>query len=340
MGKVTPLSLVLTAMRFIWTEESIQTAIGLWNSGRTGREIAEAIHAPSRGAVTRKIGRLRLQGVALEVRPSPIRKAGTFVWTAQSIQTAVGLWNRGKTGGEIAEAIHAPSRSTVTRKISRLRAQGAPVEARRLSIGSVENLEAGMFVWTEKNIQTAVELWSEGKTSGEIADAIKAPSQAAVRRKMGRLRAKGVPAEFRQPPKEAGMFAWTPENIQTAVAFWNAGRTGREIADMMRAPSPGSVTRKLSHLRARGIPVEPRRSSANLKPINIEAEFAVVRPVTPERCVSGPVLLVEAGSRQCRYPLWDKRSDPRLVCGKRTVDAMSSWCEEHHRLVWKNAGGA
>ena len=136
-------------MPFVWTKEHIQTAIELWNSGKSGREIAEAINAPSRGAVTRKIGRLRRQGVALESRPSPIRVAGTFAWTAQSIQTTVELWNEGKSGGEIAEAIHAPSRSTVTRKISRLRAQGTPIEVRRLPIGSaLKNLEVAMFVWT------------------------------------------------------------------------------------------------------------------------------------------------------------------------------------------------
>jgi hypothetical protein len=356
-------------MRFVWTEENVQTAIGLWNSGRTGREIAEAIHAPSRGAVTRKIGRLRTQGVALEIRLSPIREAGVFIWTAQSIQTAVKLWNEGKTGREIAEAIHAPSRSMVTRKISRLRAQGAPIEARRLPIGSaLKSPEVGMFVWTTQNIQIAVELWNEGKTGGEIAEVIKAPSQAAVRRKMSRLRAKGVSVEVHPSPlREAGMFTWTAESIQTAIALWNAGRTGSEIAEVICAPSPGSVTRKLGHLRVRGILVarrrqtipwkiaglrvcrlprpvpsvrvcplvEPRRSLASLKPVNIEAEFVAVQPVAPERYTSGPVLLVEAGSRQCRYPLWDKRSDPRLVCGKRTVDATSSWCEEHHRLVWK-----
>jgi hypothetical protein len=131
------------------------------------------------------------------------------------------------------------------------------------------------------------------------------------------------------------MFAWTAETIQTAIELWSEGKTGREIAEAIRAPSPGSVRRKIGHLRARGVPVEPHQPPAIPKPVNIEAELPVVRPVAPERRNDGSVLLVEAGARQCRYPLWDKGSDPKLVCGKRTLDAISSWCEEHERLVWK-----
>jgi hypothetical protein len=124
-------------MSFNWTAENIQTTIELWNSGKSGLEIAEAINAPSRGAVTRKISRLRAQGLALEMRPSPIGlvrssiEPGMFAWTTEAIQTAIELWSEGKTGREIAEAIRAPSPGSVRRKLGHLRAQGVPVEPDR-----------------------------------------------------------------------------------------------------------------------------------------------------------------------------------------------------------------
>ena len=57
----------------------------------------------------------------------------SFLWTTEKIQTAVELWNAGKTGSEIAQAINAPSRGSVTRKIARLRARGMPVTERSSS---------------------------------------------------------------------------------------------------------------------------------------------------------------------------------------------------------------
>ncbi len=48
--------------------------------------------------------------------------------------------------------------------------------------------------------------------------------------------------------------------------------------------------------------------------------------------------LIEVGFRQCRYPLWERQSDPKLVCGKETLTANSSWCEQHHTLIFKKGG--
>ena len=198
------------------------------------------------------------------------------------------------------------------------------------------------FVWTKEHIQTAIELWNSGKSGREVAEVIHAPSRGAVTRKISRLRAQGIPVETRPSPirpgpasPEAGVFAWTTENIQAAVELWSQGKTGRQIAEAICAPSPGSVRRKLGHLRARGLAVVPRRPVVSPKPMNSGAEFPVERPVAPDRRDDGAVLLVDAELRQCRFPLWNARSDPKLVCGKKTVNAMSSWCEEHERLVWK-----
>src|SRR5919202_5804666 len=128
---------------------------------------------------------------------------------------------------------------------------------------------------------------------------------------------------------------WTAENIQTAIGLWNSGKTGGEIAQAINAPSRGSVTRQISRLRAQGAPIEWHSSRIKPKPVRIEAEMPVIRRAPAQS--DGPVTLLEAGFRQCRYPLWDKRSDPRIVCGKKTVSPNSSWCEEHHRVVWKSA---
>src|SRR5919206_1144681 len=133
---IRPVPLSIEPRMFAWTAEKAQTAIDLWNAGKSGGQIARAIGAPSRGSVTKKIYRLRVQGVPLHLRPSPIQakpvtcEAGSFVWTAERVQMAIGLWSAGKTGSEIAQVIQAPSRDSVTRKISRLRCQGVPVQSR------------------------------------------------------------------------------------------------------------------------------------------------------------------------------------------------------------------
>jgi hypothetical protein len=66
------------------------------------------------------------------------------------------------------------------------------------------------------------------------------------------------------------------------------------------------------------------------------AEMPVI-PAVPARS-DGPVSLIEVGFRQCRYPLWEGQSDPKLVCGKETLTANSSWCEQHHALIFKSGG--
>ncbi len=125
-------------MPFVWSAQVTQTAIELWNAGKTTREIARAINAPSRGSVMGKIYRLRHQGLPLQPRPSrpsPISakpmdsEAGSFVWTAEKVQTAIELWNAGRTSSEIAQIIRAPSRDSVRRKIGHLRHQGLPIRS-------------------------------------------------------------------------------------------------------------------------------------------------------------------------------------------------------------------
>ena len=129
-------------------------------------------------------------------------------------------------------------------------------------------------------------------------------------------------------------FVWTADVVQTAIELWNAGETGGVIATAIGAPSRGSVTRQISRLRAQGIPVEAGPSSIKPKLINVEAEMPVIRVVRPAHG-GGPVSLLDATFRQCRYPLWHGRSEPKLVCGKRTRNPKSSWCEEHFRLIWR-----
>ena len=129
-------------------------------------------------------------------------------------------------------------------------------------------------------------------------------------------------------------FLWTAEAVQTAIELWNAGESGGEIAKAIDAPSRGSVTRKMSRLRSQGIAIQTRPSPIRSKPVNLEAAMAAV-PASGPTPIHERISLVEAGFRQCRYPLWNGRSEPRLVCGKRTWTSTSSWCEEHHALIWR-----
>jgi hypothetical protein len=263
-----------------------------------------------------------------------------FVWSAQITQTAVELWNAGKTGSEIAQIIHAPSRDSVTRKISRLRAQGIPIAPRSPPIRPVPlSIEPRMFAWTAEKTQTAIDLWNAGKSSGQIARAIGAPSRGSVTKKIYRLRDQGIPLHLRPSPirakpvdSEAGAFVWTAERVQTAIDLWNAGRTGSEIAQAIHAPSRHSVRWKIGRLRRQGLPVQSRPS-----PILSQRAIGAEIPDAPSASLArsdGPVSLTEAGFRQCRYPLWERQSDPKLVCGKETLTANSSWCEQHHTLVF------
>ncbi len=132
-------------------------------------------------------------------------------------------------------------------------------------------------------------------------------------------------------------FLWTAEVVQTTIELWNSGASGGEIAQAINAPSRDSVTRKISRLRAQGLAIQSRPSPIRPKLVNIEAAMPAIRFVGPLRS-DGPVSLVEAGFRQCRYPLWDGRSEPKLVCGKRTRSAKCSWCEEHYALIWRTSG--
>ena len=199
------------------------------------------------------------------------------------------------------------------------------------------------FVWTAQVTKTVIDLWNAGKTGNEIAEVINAPSRGSVTRKISRLRAQGVSVETRPSPitlepmkVEAGTFAWTAENVQTAIELWNSGRSGGEIAQAISAPSRDAITRKLSRLRAQGLVIQARPSPIKPKPVSVEAETSVIPVPSPARS-DGPVSLMEAGFCQCRYPLWDGQSEPKSVCGKRTTNANSSWCEEHHKLIWKSA---
>ena len=131
---------------------------------------------------------------------------------------------------------------------------------------------------------------------------------------------------------EAGSFVWTAERVQMAIGLWNAGKTGGEIAQVIHAPSRDSVTRKISRLRRQGVLVQSRPSPIRSRPMAIGAEMPV--PASSSTRGDGPVSLIEVGFRQCRYPLWERQSDPKLVCGKETLSVNSPWCEQHHTLVF------
>ena len=53
------------------------------------------------------------------------------------------------------------------------------------------------------------------------------------------------------------------------------------------------------------------------------------------------VLFVDAGFRECRYPLWDERTpaDLRTVCGKAVAEG-TSYCPEHGLRCTTYQGGS
>ena len=110
---------------------------------------------------------------------------------------------------------------------------------------------------------------------------------------------------------------WTDKKIEKLKELWEQGDVATEIAEVFGV-SKNAIIGKANWLnltpRKRGISPgikHPRESV----PIVIELE--------------NPTPLESLTSDQCKFPLWDKPTDPKLFCGKERWNK-SSYCKMHY----------
>ena len=110
---------------------------------------------------------------------------------------------------------------------------------------------------------------------------------------------------------------WTNKKIEKLKELWEQGDAATEIAKVFDV-SKNAIIGKANRLNftprkrggAHGIK-HPRESV----PIAIEPE--------------NPTSLESLTSDQCKFPLWDKRTDPKLFCGKERWNK-ASYCKMHY----------
>ena len=110
---------------------------------------------------------------------------------------------------------------------------------------------------------------------------------------------------------------WTNKKIDKLKELWEQGDVATEIAKVFGV-TKNAIIGKANRLnftpRKRGgaYGIKHPRESA---PITIESE--------------NPTSLESLTSDQCKFPLWDKPTDPELFCGRRRWDK-ASYCKMHY----------
>ena len=110
---------------------------------------------------------------------------------------------------------------------------------------------------------------------------------------------------------------WTDKKIEKLKELWEQGDAATKIAEVFGV-SKNAIIGKANRLNlaprkrggAHGIK-HPHEST----PITIEPE--------------NPTLLESLTNDQCRFPLWDKITDPQFFCGRGRWDK-SSYCKMHY----------
>lgn len=167
---------------------------------------------------------------------------------------------------------------------------------------------------------------------------------------------------------------WDHEHYKMALAWYEEGRSHREIMKLLNEKFKTNYTRnavlgKLSRSGKKRDSVERTfarsaggrlNGSANMFQINtsgmaqkpsaprplvtkpvFDAPIDVARPLAlglpKERPHNGPVYtLEEIGPSQCHYPIGDPAKDGFGYCGE-PKRCESSYCSTHHSIVWKPA---
>ena len=110
---------------------------------------------------------------------------------------------------------------------------------------------------------------------------------------------------------------WTNKKIDKLKELWEQGDAATEIAEVF------GVTKNAIIGKANRLNFTPRKRGGahGIKPLRESA------PITIE--LEKPTLLIDLTSDQCKFPLWDKTTDPNLFCGKERWDK-APYCKMHY----------
>ncbi|TCT37274.1 GcrA family cell cycle regulator [Martelella mediterranea] len=205
-----------------------------------------------------------------------------------------------------------------------------------------------MSVWTEAKIDRAVAMKRNGATNAEVAKAF-GINRSAVSGMIRRNRSR-FPAQRATESKAPQAGFWTEERVRRAVSLWRAGEPNTVIAETIGSHrlTVGRFIAAHPELfpeRGEAAPARERptvvKNSARLADLGVKA-----RPEAragSKRDLSGlhapdeqPVSILDAGRRQCRFPLVAFDAAPSAdmpCCGAETLEG-SSWCAFHFRIVF------
>ena len=110
---------------------------------------------------------------------------------------------------------------------------------------------------------------------------------------------------------------WTNKKIDKLKELWEQGDMAVEIAEVF------GVTKNAIIGKANRLNFTPRKRGG-AHGIKRPRESA---PITIE--LENPTLLESLTNEQCKFPLWNKRTDPKLFCGKESWNK-SSYCRMHY----------
>ena len=113
---------------------------------------------------------------------------------------------------------------------------------------------------------------------------------------------------------------WTSDRVVRLRRLWGSGKTAREIA----ADLGCGISRNAVIGKAHRIPLPRHPSLPPAEP-------------TPDCRRPATIAIESLTAQSCRYPIGDPRKPGFRFCGRRRT-AGSSFCAEHHRIVWKRAG--
>ena len=110
---------------------------------------------------------------------------------------------------------------------------------------------------------------------------------------------------------------WTNKKIDKLKELWEQGDMAVEIAEVFGV-TKNAIIGKVNRLN-----LAPRKRGGSQR-IKRPREFVPIN-AEPEN----PTPLESLTSDQCKFPLWDKPTDPKLFCGRGRWDR-ASYCKMHY----------
>lgn len=160
--------------------------------------------------------------------------------------------------------------------------------------------------WTEERINTAVKLWKNGRSAGDIAERLGDVSRNAV---VGKLHRMGL-------KRSEGPSIPRPKREKTY------GRK-HQAKNLKHSAAVRAVTQKVTVAPVKGGPVPES-----------EANTSIPMPVLPKGETRS---ILTVGTRECRFPLWgadDTVTKDSPLCGAPTQSGRP-YCNHHHQLCWR-----